>query len=150
MTQRLRRGAAFAAAVLLVPAAQAQMYKCVDERGVTHYTESPRPGCKGGEVNIRPIPPLSGKTAAPAGDVARDNADFKRRQIERDNAEAKEKAQLAARSRQCARDRDQLWRFEAASQIVTGTNAAGEKTYMDDATRQRQVAELREKVAACR
>ena len=30
----------------------AQMYKCVDERGVTSYSDKPRPGCKGGEVDI--------------------------------------------------------------------------------------------------
>jgi len=40
--------------------AAAQMYKCVDERGVTHYTDKPRPDCKGGKVDIRPIPSLSG------------------------------------------------------------------------------------------
>jgi hypothetical protein len=40
------------AAMLLVsfPCA-AQMYKCVDKKGVTHYTDVPLPGCKGGEAD---------------------------------------------------------------------------------------------------
>ena len=43
-----------ALALLLAVAlpAHAQMYKCVDARGVTHYTDKPLPGCKGGAVNI--------------------------------------------------------------------------------------------------
>ena len=32
----------------------AQMYKCVDGKGVTHYTDVPLPGCKGGEAADSP------------------------------------------------------------------------------------------------
>lgn len=130
--------------------AQAQIYKCVDERGVTHYTETPRPGCKGREVDLRASPPPSGQGPVPARDVARDNADFKRRQIERERLEEREQAQLAARQRQCARDRDHLMGLETASLVVDGVTASGEKTYMDDATRSRHIAELRARLAACR
>lgn len=51
-----------AAALLLLGAfpLHAQMVKCVDELGVVHYTDKPRPGCKGGEVNIQGQPPISG------------------------------------------------------------------------------------------
>ncbi len=38
--------------------AYAQMYKCVDARGVTHYSNKPLPpSCKGGAVKIRATPP---------------------------------------------------------------------------------------------
>ena len=38
--------------------AYAQMYKCVDPRGVTHYSDKPLPpSCKGGAVKIRGTPP---------------------------------------------------------------------------------------------
>ncbi len=38
--------------------AYAQMYKCVDQRGVTHYSDKPLPpSCKGGAVKIRATPP---------------------------------------------------------------------------------------------
>ncbi len=66
----------------------------MDERGVTHYSDHPRPGCKGGPVDIRPIPSISGAVLKPppAPDLPRLEADFKRRQIEREQSEAKAKA----------------------------------------------------------
>jgi hypothetical protein len=75
-----------------VTTAHAQMYKCVDERGVTHYSDKPRPGCNGGKVHIQAIPPVSGQTTPRASDLAGQDADFKRRQIERENAAARDKA----------------------------------------------------------
>src|SRR5205807_9121829 len=46
--------------------AYAQMYKCVDPRGVTHYSDKPLPpSCKGGAVKIRGTPP-SGVTSGPS------------------------------------------------------------------------------------
>lgn len=137
-------------ALLGSPAAPAQMHKCVDERGVTHYTETPRPGCKGREVDFRPSAPPLGKASAPPRDIARDNADFKRRQIEREQLAEKEQAQLTALKRQCVRDRDALGRLETASRVVDGVTPAGERTYMDDMTRDRRIAELRAKLVACR
>ena len=71
---------------------QAQMYKCVDERGVTSYSDSPRAGCKGKEVDIRPIPPVSGELKPDTSDLAGREADFRRRQIERSDAQADEDA----------------------------------------------------------
>src|SRR5205814_366739 len=44
--------------------AYAQMYKCVDSRGVTHYSDKPLPpSCKGGAVKIRATPPAAGTAA---------------------------------------------------------------------------------------
>ena len=41
--------------------AYAQMYKCVDARGVTHSSDKPLPpSCKGGVAKIRATPPSSG------------------------------------------------------------------------------------------
>ena len=61
-------------AILLLASAPAaaQMFKCVDARGRTHYTDKPLPGCKG-EEKMRPpaqpqhaplLPPQSQKSAA--------------------------------------------------------------------------------------
>jgi len=72
-------------ALLIALPASAQMYKCVDERGVVHYTDKPTPGCKGGPVDIQPIPPLSGQAGKPQSpNTAQQDADFNRRQIERE------------------------------------------------------------------
>ena len=81
--------------------AHAQIYKCVDERGVVSYSELPRPGCKGGKIDIRPIPPVGGKVTAPGNDIQEQEADFRRRNLERAEAESKDRA---------AREREQTAR----------------------------------------
>ena len=91
---------ALAALLAVSLPAQAQMYKCVDERGVTSYSDKPRPGCKGKEVDIRPIPPVSGQVNPDRSDVAGQEAEFRRRQIERGQAEAQDEAE---RKYQCDR-----------------------------------------------
>ena len=84
------------AALLLVAVAwpaQAQMYKCTNERGVVQYTDKPSAGCK--EVDIRSSPPISGALQSPSEDLARQEAEFRKRQIDREAGELEErKSQL--------------------------------------------------------
>jgi len=121
------------------------MYKCVDERGVTHYTDKPAPGCKGGPVDIRPSPPISGKAAPRSSDVAGQDADFKRRQIEREQTEARDKAALA---QQCSRLRqEQSWLTSGGR--ISRTDAQGNRVFIDDAARDARIVELREQLRTC-
>jgi hypothetical protein len=54
--------------------AYAQMYKCVDARGVTHYSDKPMPAsCKGGEVKIRATGTSKPSAAPAAGTTAEIN-----------------------------------------------------------------------------
>jgi hypothetical protein len=55
------------------------MYKCVDQRGVTHYSDKPMPpSCKGGVAKIRATPPTgTGGPSVPA--AAGTAADLKSR-----------------------------------------------------------------------
>jgi hypothetical protein len=125
--------------------AWAQMYKCVDERGVTHYTDKPRPDCKGGKVDIRPIPSISGKGSPASRDLASQDADFKRRQIERGESEAKDKAALDQR---CARlRREESWLTHGGR--ITYTDAQGKREFIDDATRDTRLGQLREQLRVC-
>jgi len=132
--------------LLLVPlVGQAQMYKCVDERGVTHYTDKPRPDCKGGKVDIRPIPSLSGQTVPPSGDVATQDAEFKRRQIEGAQSQEREKAALDQR---CARLR-QEYDFLSYGGRISQTDAQGRRVYVDDATRVSRLAQVKDQLRVC-
>ena len=132
--------------ILFIPAlAWAQMYKCVDERGVTHYTDTPRPDCQGGKVNIQPIPPVSGKTTPPVGSVAGQDADFKRRQIAREEADAQQKAESAQR---CARLR-QEHNILASGVAIFSLNERGERIYMEDANRDARLAQLKDEMRGC-
>lgn len=131
---------------LLAPAAQAQVYKCVDERGVVHYSDKPRAGCKGGPVGIQPIPPLSGQVSKPqSSNPSQDDADFRRRQIERERQESYEKA---AQMERCTKVRQEL-AWLSSSGRVARIDDAGERVYMDDATRQSRLAQLKQAMRGC-
>ena len=137
---------AFALLLLAASTAAAQMYKCVDERGVTHYTDKPRPGCKGGAVDIRPIPPVSGQAAPGSRDLAGQDAEFKRRQIEREQAETQDKTALDER---CARLRQEE-SFLSHGGPLSHTDPQGKRTFMDDATRDARRVQVKEQLRLCR
>jgi hypothetical protein len=135
-------------AVLLAWAAgvQAQMYKCVDERGVTHYSDKPRPRCRGGAVDIRPIPSLSGSVTDRSEDFAREDADFKRRQNERERAAAKERGELQARCKALRQEQGRLSSGRRLAQV----NANGEPVYLPDEVREQRLAHVRDALRGCR
>ena len=132
-------------ALLVALPATAQMYKCVDARGVVQYSDKPSPGCRGGPVDIQPIPSLSGHGTTPPPTASQQDTDFRRRQIERERLEATEKAALAQR---CARVRQEL-AWLSASTRVARINDAGERVYMDDAARDARLADLRQQLGNC-
>ena len=132
-------------ALLAALPATAQMYKCVDARGVVQYSDKPSPGCRGGPVDIQPIPSLSGHGTTPPPTASQQDTDFRRRQIERERLEAAEKAALAQR---CARVRQEL-AWLSASTRVARINDAGERVYMDDATRESRLAQLKQQMRDC-
>ena len=137
-------------ALLLAAApAAAQMYKCVDAKGVTSYSDKPcPPGGKGKQVDIRPIPSISGGTPQappPPEDPKRQDADFKRRQLERAQAEAAGKAEM---EKHCERLRREEALLSGGGRVARIT-AKGERVYMDDAARDKRLAEIRDEIRAC-
>jgi len=121
------------------------MHKCVDERGVTYYSDTPRPGCAGGPVDIRPIPPVSGKESPRSSSLAGEDAEFKRRQIQREQAEAREKTALEQR---CASLRSEYALLGSGVPIIK-SNERGERVYLEDATRDARMAQIKEQMRAC-
>lgn len=132
------------AAALLLAAlpVHAQMVKCVDARGVTHYTDKPPPGCRGREVDIRGQPPISGKLAPQKLDVGREEREFQRRRIEGERQAKNEEREREARRRRCASMQAQLQRLESQRRVAT-VNPQGERTFLDDGARQQQIERLR-------
>jgi hypothetical protein len=127
--------------------AAAQMYKCVDARGVTHYTDKPlTSGCRSEKVDIQASPPLGGGAAprAPQSFAGQD-AEFKRRQIERDQAELQEKQQVAMR---CAKLRNEYSVLASGGRIYQ-RNSLGERVYLEDSTRDTRLAQLKEEMRRC-
>jgi len=143
--RRLAPAAALAALLVAAPPVHAQMYKCVDERGVTHYTDKPQPGCAGGQVDIRPIPPVSGQESQRSSSLAGEDAEFKRRQIQREQAEARERTLLAQR---CANLRSEYALLGSGVPVIK-SNERGERVYLEDEVRDARMAQIREEIRAC-
>jgi hypothetical protein len=137
---------ALAAALLaFAGAAHAQMYKCVDEKGIAYYGDYPRAGCK--RVSIKPIPSLSGKDASGATiDYRMQDAEFRRRQVERAQAEQEAKEDLA---RQCGPLRAEAGRLMSGGRVIARVTDNGEVIYVDDDARDRRLAELRQALRKC-
>jgi len=91
-------GATALALLLCAVPAFGQMYKCV-ERGVTQYSDKPRPGCS--EVDIQPIPPVWGKVIPYREDLKVAEQAFQQRQAQRDREFAAERRKLADAMRRC-------------------------------------------------
>ena len=138
--------ALLAGLLAFVGCAHAQMYKCLDEKGVTRYTDTPCPAGKGKQVNIQPIPSVSGSTpAAPAKDTKQQDADFKRRQIEREQAEA---AGREEQVRHCNRLRRETALLSGGGRVAK-VLPSGERVFIDDATRDARLVELKEALRGC-
>jgi hypothetical protein len=142
----IQKALVFAAILIAAWPAQAQMYKCVDERGVTSYSATPRPDCKGGKkVDIQGSPPISGSVAPRPANVPQQDADFKRRQIEREQADAKDRTALGER---CARLRYEQSMLSSGMRVFK-TNERGERVYIEDATRDARLAAVKEELRGC-
>ena len=140
-------GAALLAfALMLALPAQAQMYKCVDARGVTQYSDKPCPGGKGKEVDIRGQPPISGTLAPRGADTGAAETEFRRRQIERGREEEAAAARAEQQKRRCAELRSQLDLLTRVN-TISRVNEKGERVYVDDATRNARLEQLRSEIA---
>ena len=110
-------------------------------------------GCKGGKIDIRPIPPVGGKVTAPGNDIQEQEADFRRRNLERAEAESKDRAarerEQTARRNYCDGLKRDCLALDSSRRIVTDVSAKGERTYMDDDTRSKRLAEIREQLRGC-
>jgi hypothetical protein len=131
--------------ILAAAPALAQVYRWVDENGVTHYGERAPQGTKATEVQDKLATPApSGKT--PRDDWQEKDRELRQRQLQTQAAEAK-KAQDDARRRQiCAEQRDALTRLKTARRTYK-LDANGERIYDDDDQREARIAKQEQIVA---
>ena len=122
------------------------MHKCVDARGVTHYTDRPMPGCKGKEVNIQSQPPVSGTLAPPKEDFRRDENEFQRRRIAEERGREAQASALEQQSQRCAALQSDLRRMESGVRLAR-PDAKGGLEYLEDDERNQRAAKLREEIA---
>jgi Domain of unknown function (DUF4124) len=137
---RLLSGGLLSFFLLLPWAAQAQVYKCVDERGRTNYADKPGPGCKASAIEVRPQPPASEKAGS-----ARGKGQAASRPPPPQQVRAQDTRTLAQR---CASMRNELVRL-ASRQRVASVGEKGEVKYREDPTRDTRLAQLQQEMRAC-
>jgi hypothetical protein len=133
--------------VLLSLPAAAQMYKWVDEKGVSHYSETPPPDGKATKIELKPAtgspPPVT------ESDWKQKELDARHQRIQKEQKdqqrEAQDQNQAAARHNRCleAQRRLDIMQTPAA---VYHLNEKGEKVYYDDAQREREIVGLKANV----
>jgi len=134
----------FAFALLAAFAAQAQVYKCLDAKGVTVYRQDPCPPSMKRETMSKPgiAPAAAPAAAAGKGDAkkgpmtpAEQEQAFRQRQVDAAKAakEADDKAnQAKIKEQNCNNARQRLATYSIGGRI-SKVDANGERYYVDDA-----------------
>lgn len=143
----MRRIALALAAALLVPAALGQqLYKWVDSQGKVHYSDRPPTGPVKGEQTIKPPPPGPAPSATGAQSLQEQELEFRKRQIEAQEARTKAEAEAKVKKENCDRAQSNLKTYQEGGRIFR-YNAQGERYYIDDETRQKEIAKWQQEVA---
>jgi hypothetical protein len=124
---------ALLAALVLLPlgAAAQTMYKWVDDKGVTHYSETAPPDVKAKPVDVTP----TGKAAPASDDWRRKEEESRQRKAVKDSQEGEVKRREDAdRGRRCRYAQSELDLMKN-SRRVYHLDAKGERVYVDDGDR---------------
>ena len=130
----------FCIALWLAAPAAAEVYKWVDEKGVTHYGEKAPPNHKSRQVIIRDSGPRQGVAPDDAAATLKDkDIQFRQRQTLREQEEVKVAQEKAARDRWCRAARMQLGDLKTMRRIYD-LDDKGERVYKSDAERDAELA----------
>ncbi len=135
------------ALLLVAGAAAGQVMECVDAKGARTIAQFCPPGTvkenkltKGG---TGPGPATGSTTTAPPKSLAERDADFKKRALERQEAEKKgdkEKADTREAERSCLDARGQLRALQDGQRISRTDPKTGERIVLDDKDRPNEIA----------
>ena len=136
--------------------AQAQLLKCVSKGGKVEYAQSCPEGTTEQKTRIQggPAGSASGASQAPAQkSLAERDADFKKRQIEQQEAQqkaAKSSAEASAKKEDCDNARAYLKTIEEGVRLTRTDPKTGERVYMEDKERAAEATRARGRIAqAC-
>lgn len=136
-------------AAVFASAASAQTYKWRDSAGRIQYSDTPPPaGAKDVQRLRKAVAPAAAAPAPAAKSVAEQDAEFKKRLVEREEARAKQaKAaeEEAFRERNCAQAKAQLAALESGARLMQ-LNEKGERVPLEDSQRERAKADMQKAV----
>jgi hypothetical protein len=125
-----------------MPAGAQTMYKWVDEKGTTHFSESPPPDekteKKASKVTPRVTPP-SGPVTPSTTDWKAKDAEFRQRQIERGQQEQAEAKDASKRQAACDRARSRI-AFLRNTNLIYRDNPDGSRSWMDESQRAQEIS----------
>lgn len=124
-----------------IGAATAQVYKWVDENGVTHYGERPPQNRKAQTVETKPMTAPGSSPARPP-DWQEKNLEFQKRRIERAQQAEREQQEAQEKRKRCIVARDDLEYMQSARRLYD-LNDKGERVYLDDAERSAAIERAR-------
>lgn len=130
---------AFLALLPLASAAQT-MYKWVDEKGTTHFSEYPPPEGKGG-AKVEVKPPVTDKAYNPDTWRERDLESRQRRAQQAVQEEGERKREEASRAQSCRRAREGLDTMKNARRVYN-LDDKGERVYVEDKDRPAEIQRL--------
>lgn len=150
-TDRWRKVVLALAFALATGGAQAgTMYRWVDEKGVTHFSEDPPPDGKAQKIDVKPLPSSSDAPAARPQDWRARELELRQKRLDKEKAERKSEQDASARESRCLRAQralDQLNRQRPLYEV----DKQGNRVYIDDRERAAEAETARKAVEAnCR
>jgi Domain of unknown function (DUF4124) len=133
----------FIALMLSAGAAFGQVYRWVDEKGVTHYGAQPPQGANAREVEDKLANPST--APPPRQDWQEKDRAFRQRQIQSGETQAKKAQEAERRQAMCNDQRDLLARLQQSR--TYRLNEKGERVFQDDNERDAAIAR-QEKIVA--
>jgi hypothetical protein len=141
-----------AALVMAAPVtAHAQLVKCVAKDGKVEYARDCPPGTTASTIRTGPTGGGGAASPPPAqASVAERDAAFKKRQIEQQEAAGKDAKKAADEQRQreaCLSSQNYVKSLEDGIRITRTDPKTGERVYLEDAERAKELASARQRVA---
>ena len=126
------------------------MYKWVDEKGVTHFSEDPPPDGKAQKIDVKPLPSSSNAPATHPQDWRARELELRQKRLDKERAEKRSQHDASEREARCLRAQrslDQLNRQRPLYEV----DKQGNRVYMDDKERAAEIESVRRAVEAnCR
>ena len=129
--------------VFVAFAAAAQVYKWVDEKGVSHYSETPPPDGKAAKIELKSS--TGNPPPVPETDWKQKELDARQQRVQKQQKDQQLDAQALARRNSCIELRRRLDVMQTPSPVFQ-RNDKGEKVYVEDAQREREIALLQANV----
>lgn len=135
--------------LLLSFSAHGALHKWVDADGKVHYSDEPPPAdAKAKTLKVQSAPASSGVPATRT--VAEREAEYRKAQKAKQEAEqksAKQQEEILAKQKNCEGAKQNLKTLEAGAPMAT-YDAKGERSFLDDNTRQQRIEEARKAISA--